>query len=167
MVYHSVCPKRPTPTHAIRHVFGKTIFFFVVFQGIYDPGQTQQKDGDRGFILLPPQLAVLPRSDAGSDRVEPAPRGKTINQWFITMTARKQLNACLYHRGCHLLTLREQFGPGFYGKENTADRKYFLIPNVKHFYNEDCFFSSFFKINIFLVLKINFFKAINCFACFE
>ena len=45
----------------------------VVWQGIYDPGQTQQKDGDRGFILLPPQPVVLPRSDAGSDRVEPAP----------------------------------------------------------------------------------------------
>ena len=47
--------------------------FFVVWQGIYDPGQTQQKDGDRGFILLPPQPAVLPRLDAGSGGVEPAP----------------------------------------------------------------------------------------------
>ena len=27
--------------------------FLVVWQSIYDPGQTQQKDGDRGFILIP------------------------------------------------------------------------------------------------------------------
>ena len=41
---------------------------------MYDPGQTQKKDGDnRGFVLLPPQPAVLRRSDAGSDGVEPAP----------------------------------------------------------------------------------------------
>ena len=46
---------------------------FVVWQGIYDLGQTQQKDRDRGFILLPARPAVLPRSDAGSDSVEPAP----------------------------------------------------------------------------------------------
>ena len=46
---------------------------FVVWQGIDDSGQTQQKDGDRGFILLPPQPTALPRSDAGSDGVEPAP----------------------------------------------------------------------------------------------
>ena len=47
--------------------------FFVVWQGIYDLGQTQQKDGDqRGLFLLPPQSAVLPRSDVGSDGVEPA-----------------------------------------------------------------------------------------------
>ena len=45
----------------------------VVWQGVYDPGQTQEKDGDQGFILLPPQPAVLPRSDAGIDGVEPAP----------------------------------------------------------------------------------------------
>ena len=45
----------------------------VVWQGIYDPGQTQEKDRDRGFILFPPQLAVLSRSYAGSDGVEPAP----------------------------------------------------------------------------------------------
>ena len=45
---------------------------FVVWRGIYNPGQTQQKDGDRGFILLPPQPAVLSRSDAGRDGVEPA-----------------------------------------------------------------------------------------------
>ena len=50
-----------------------SVIFFVVWQGIYDPGQTQQKDGDRGFMLLPPQPAVLPRSDAGSDGVEPIP----------------------------------------------------------------------------------------------
>ena len=29
-----------------------------VWQGIYDLGQTQQKDGEQGFILLPPQPAV-------------------------------------------------------------------------------------------------------------
>ena len=46
---------------------------FVVWQSIYDPGQTQEKDRGRGFILLPPQLAVLPKSDAGSDGVEPVP----------------------------------------------------------------------------------------------
>ena len=45
-------------------------FFFVVWQGIYEPGRTQEKDGDRGFIPLPPQPAILPRSDADSDRVE-------------------------------------------------------------------------------------------------
>ena len=50
-----------------------TFSLFVVWQGIYDSGQTQQKDGDRGFILLPSQPAVLPRSDVGSDRVEPSP----------------------------------------------------------------------------------------------
>ena len=44
----------------------------VVWQGIYDPGQTQEKDGDRGFILLPPQPAMLPRPDAGSNGVESA-----------------------------------------------------------------------------------------------
>ena len=44
----------------------------VVWQGICDPGQTQEKNGDRGFILLPPQPAVLPKSDAGSNGVEPA-----------------------------------------------------------------------------------------------
>ena len=32
-----------------------------------------KKDGDQGFILFPPQPAVLPRSDAGSDGDEPAP----------------------------------------------------------------------------------------------
>ena len=54
-------------------IFGFTyLVFFVVWQGIYDPGQTQQKDGSRGFILLPPQPAVLPRSDAGCDRAQPA-----------------------------------------------------------------------------------------------
>ena len=37
-------------------------FFFVVWQGIYDSGQTQEKDGERGFILLPSQPAVLTRS---------------------------------------------------------------------------------------------------------
>ena len=52
---------------------GLRSFFFVVWQGIYDPGQTQQKDGDQRFFLLSPQHAVLPRSGAGSDRVEPAP----------------------------------------------------------------------------------------------
>ena len=50
-----------------------SVFLFVVWEVIYDPSQTQQKDGDRRFILLPPQTAVLPRSDAGSDRVKPAP----------------------------------------------------------------------------------------------
>ena len=45
----------------------------VVGQGIYDPGHTQEKDGDRGFLLLLPQPAVLPGLDAGSDGVEPAP----------------------------------------------------------------------------------------------
>ena len=34
--------------------------------------QVRHKNGDRGFILLPPLHAVLPRSDAGSDGVEPA-----------------------------------------------------------------------------------------------
>ena len=48
------------------------MLFFVVWQGINDPGQTQEKDGGRGFSLLPIQ-PVLPRSDAGSDGVEPAP----------------------------------------------------------------------------------------------
>ena len=48
-------------------------FFFVVWQTIYDPGQIQQKNKDRGYILLPPQSAVLPRSNAGSNGVEPAP----------------------------------------------------------------------------------------------
>ena len=43
-------------------------FFFVVWQGIRDPGQTHKKDGNRGFSLLPPQPALLPRSYAGSDR---------------------------------------------------------------------------------------------------
>ena len=46
------------------------LLFFVVWQGIYDPGQTQEKDGDRGCILLPPQPALLSRSDARSDGVE-------------------------------------------------------------------------------------------------
>ena len=41
--------------------------------GIYDPGQTQEKNKDRRFILLPSQPVVLPRSDAGNDGVEPAP----------------------------------------------------------------------------------------------
>ena len=49
------------------------MLFFVIWQGIHDPGQTQEKKGDRGFIFLPSQSAVLPKSDAGSDRVEPAP----------------------------------------------------------------------------------------------
>ena len=40
-------------------------FFFVVWQGIYDSGQTQEKDGDRAFIPLPLQPALLLRSDAG------------------------------------------------------------------------------------------------------
>ena len=31
-------------------------FFFVVWQGIYDPGQTQEKSGNLGFILLHPYL---------------------------------------------------------------------------------------------------------------
>ena len=53
--------------------YNLSLSLFVVWQGIYDPGQTQEKDGDREFILLPPQSAVLPRSDAGSDVVEPAP----------------------------------------------------------------------------------------------
>ena len=47
-------------------------FFFVLWRGIHDPGQTQEKNGERGFNLLQPQPAVLPRSDAGSDGVEPA-----------------------------------------------------------------------------------------------
>ena len=52
----------------------KTAFaFFVVWKGIYDPGQAQEKDADRGFVFLPPQSVVLPSSDAGSDGVEPAP----------------------------------------------------------------------------------------------
>ena len=45
------------------------LLLFVVKQGIHDPDQTQEKDGGRGFILLPPQPAELPRSDAGSDGV--------------------------------------------------------------------------------------------------
>ena len=49
------------------------LIFFVLWQGIYDPGQTREENEDRGFILLPPQSAVLPRSDAGSDGAEPAP----------------------------------------------------------------------------------------------
>ena len=49
------------------------LLFFVTWQSTYDPGQTQQKDGDRRLILLPPQPAVLPRSNAGSDGVEPEP----------------------------------------------------------------------------------------------
>ena len=32
------------------------LFLFVLWQGIYDPGQTQEKDGDRGFILYHPNL---------------------------------------------------------------------------------------------------------------
>ena len=57
------------PNKTIR--FQKTFFFFVVWQSVHDPVQTQEKDGDRGFILLQPQSAVLLRSDAGSDGVEP------------------------------------------------------------------------------------------------
>ena len=49
------------------------VIVVVICQGIHDSGQTQEKDGDLGFILLPPQPTVLPRSDAGSERVEPAP----------------------------------------------------------------------------------------------
>ena len=49
------------------------IFFFVVWQGIHDPGQTQEKDWGRGFIFLPLQLAALPRSGVGSDGFEQAP----------------------------------------------------------------------------------------------
>ena len=45
-------------------------FSFVVWQGLHDPGQTQQKDGDRWFTLLPPKPAVLPTADVGSDGVE-------------------------------------------------------------------------------------------------
>ena len=45
----------------------------VEYLSIYDQGQTQVKDGNRGFIHLLPQPAVSPRSDAGSDEVEPAP----------------------------------------------------------------------------------------------
>ena len=30
--------------------------FVVVWQGIYDPGQAQEKDGNRGFTLLLPNL---------------------------------------------------------------------------------------------------------------
>ena len=41
-----------------------------MWQGIYDPGQTQQKNGDRGCIFLPPQSAVLLRSDASSNGVD-------------------------------------------------------------------------------------------------
>ena len=37
-------------------------FFFVIWQGIRDLGQTDEKDGGRVFNLLPPQPAVLPRS---------------------------------------------------------------------------------------------------------
>ena len=37
-------------------------------------------DGDQGFILLPLQTAVLPRSDAGSDGVE-------LAQCFLTFLA--------------------------------------------------------------------------------
>ena len=62
----------PNKYTVLRLLIVATIFFFVVWQGIYDPGHTQQKDGDRGFILLPPQPAVLPRSAPGSDGVEPA-----------------------------------------------------------------------------------------------
>ena len=59
--------------HQVVRPFSLPISFFVVWQGIYDPRQTQEKGGNRGFILLLPQPAVLSRSDAGSDRVELAP----------------------------------------------------------------------------------------------
>ena len=45
----------------------------VVWQDIYDPGQTQQKNGDRGQTPSSPQPAALSRSDAGSNGAEPAP----------------------------------------------------------------------------------------------
>ena len=38
----------------------KQLFFFVVLQGIRDPGRTQQKNGGRGFILLPPCQLCCP-----------------------------------------------------------------------------------------------------------
>ena len=48
-------------------------FVVVLWLGSYDPGQIQEKEGGRGFILLLPQPAGLLRSDVGSDKVEPAP----------------------------------------------------------------------------------------------
>ena len=41
-----------------------------------------EKDGSQGFILLPPQPAVLPKSDAGNDGVEPAPCFVIQNRHF-------------------------------------------------------------------------------------
>ena len=46
---------------------------FALAQVRHCPGQTKEKDGSRGFSLLPFQPAVLPTSDAGNDGVEPAP----------------------------------------------------------------------------------------------
>ena len=43
----------------------------VVVRRVSTPGQTQTGLG-RGFILLLPQTAVLPGSDAGSDVIKPA-----------------------------------------------------------------------------------------------
>ena len=39
---------------------GKCLLFLVIWQGIYDPGQTQQKDGDREFILSHLNLLCCP-----------------------------------------------------------------------------------------------------------
>ena len=49
------------------------VFLVVVWQGIYHPSQTQEKDGDQEFILLPPQPDVLPRSDVVVVVVYPTP----------------------------------------------------------------------------------------------
>ena len=45
----------------------------VIKAGDLSFSSAQEMDRNRGFILSPPQSAVLPRSDAGSDGVEPAP----------------------------------------------------------------------------------------------
>ena len=57
----------------VNYKFTYVAFFFVVWQGIHNPGQTQEKNGGRGFILSQPQSAVLPRSGTDSDGLEPAP----------------------------------------------------------------------------------------------
>ena len=44
---------------------------FLSFEEVSTPGRGKQEWG-RGFILLLPQAAVLPESDAGSDVIKPA-----------------------------------------------------------------------------------------------
>ena len=77
---------------------------FVVWQGIYDPGQTQEKDGERGFIFLPPQPAVLPRSDAGSDGIEPAPCFVIQNHQTLYSSRCPMYGTCQNIVVCSLLT---------------------------------------------------------------